>query len=325
MNPRYPPPMVNIVKHQTCIIGAGLTGLIIAHRLDHEGVVIIEKSRGVGGRMATRRSDKAKFDHGAQFYTLQPAIEPLHTHWMKNSLVSPWFDAKGISHYKCATGMTTLAKDLAQNLTVKFETRVARISKNGSGWLSTCDNGEEFEADRIVLTAPLPQSLELLRTSAIAYDQSLDKLIYAKAIVGLVEATVDNDRLAGAQGYRELEKGDVFSIANQKAKGLSATPAWTVTLKPEISEDLYEKSDLDLRAVILEEFKKIDPNFEPTIIQIKKWRYSHPLHRATALYYSPAPNFYLAGDAFGGGSLNGAARSANAVADHLSQSENANG
>ena len=131
--------------------------------------------------------------------------------------------------------------------------------------------------------------------------------------------------LLAPQGYRELENGDVFSIANQKAKGLSATPAWTVTLKPEMSEMLYERSDSELSTLILEELKKIDPEFEHTEIQIKKWRYSHPLHRATALYNTPAVNLYLAGDAFGGGSLNGAARSANAVSDLLLQSEHSRG
>ncbi len=48
---------------RTVIVGAGLTGLMLANRLGpmaHK-LTLIEKSRGVGGRMATRRSEAARF------------------------------------------------------------------------------------------------------------------------------------------------------------------------------------------------------------------------------------------------------------------------
>jgi predicted NAD/FAD-dependent oxidoreductase len=43
---------------KVAIIGAGLTGLTIAQELNtHLNVTIFEKSRGVGGRIATRRAN----------------------------------------------------------------------------------------------------------------------------------------------------------------------------------------------------------------------------------------------------------------------------
>ena len=49
------------------IIGAGLSGLTAAHDLkEHANVTLYEKSRGVGGRLATRRAEPFSFDHGAQ-------------------------------------------------------------------------------------------------------------------------------------------------------------------------------------------------------------------------------------------------------------------
>ena len=53
------------------VIGAGIAGLIAAGELKRAGlhVLVLDKGRGVGGRIATRRIGGATFDHGAQFIT----------------------------------------------------------------------------------------------------------------------------------------------------------------------------------------------------------------------------------------------------------------
>ena len=53
------------------VIGAGMAGLIAAAELQRAGrrVLVLDKGRGVGGRLASRRIGEASFDHGAQFIT----------------------------------------------------------------------------------------------------------------------------------------------------------------------------------------------------------------------------------------------------------------
>ena len=53
------------------VIGAGMAGLVAAAELQRAGrrALVIEKGRGVGGRLASRRIGEASFDHGAQFIT----------------------------------------------------------------------------------------------------------------------------------------------------------------------------------------------------------------------------------------------------------------
>lgn len=56
---------------QIAIVGAGTAGLAAAQRLRKPDLVItlFDKSRGLGGRMATRRIEDLQFDHGAQYFT----------------------------------------------------------------------------------------------------------------------------------------------------------------------------------------------------------------------------------------------------------------
>ncbi|NIR36133.1 MAG: FAD-dependent oxidoreductase, partial [Actinobacteria bacterium] len=52
---------------RTLVIGAGMAGLTAARLLTDRGadVLVVDKGRAVGGRMATRRVGDAAFDHGA--------------------------------------------------------------------------------------------------------------------------------------------------------------------------------------------------------------------------------------------------------------------
>ena len=55
------------------IVGAGMAGLSAARELEKRGrsVALLDKGRGVGGRMANRRFEGARFDTGAQFFSVR--------------------------------------------------------------------------------------------------------------------------------------------------------------------------------------------------------------------------------------------------------------
>ena len=57
------------------VIGAGIAGISCARTLAQAGhtVTVLEKSAGLGGRMATRSSAFGTFDHGAQYFTVRDA------------------------------------------------------------------------------------------------------------------------------------------------------------------------------------------------------------------------------------------------------------
>ena len=61
------------LKVDTCIVGSGIAGLLAANGLveKNQSVLVVDKGRGVGGRMSVRRFANGTFDHGAQFFTVK--------------------------------------------------------------------------------------------------------------------------------------------------------------------------------------------------------------------------------------------------------------
>lgn len=70
--------MTNVV-----VIGAGMSGIACARALQSAGihVRVIDKGRGIGGRVATRRAEVAgtpiSFDHGAQYLDQSEAAKEI--------------------------------------------------------------------------------------------------------------------------------------------------------------------------------------------------------------------------------------------------------
>jgi hypothetical protein len=74
------------------IIGAGMAGVSLAYTLkDHADIVLIEKSRGVSGRIAHRRAAQVGFDHGAAYMTIRdPQFADLMAPYISAGLLQNW-------------------------------------------------------------------------------------------------------------------------------------------------------------------------------------------------------------------------------------------
>ena len=76
------------------IIGAGLAGLSAANDLQRSGykVLVVDKGRGLGGRLAGRRIGNATFDHGAQFMTTRHSrfVEEVNR-WVDAGVAEQWY------------------------------------------------------------------------------------------------------------------------------------------------------------------------------------------------------------------------------------------
>ena len=307
--------------YSLAVIGAGLCGLTIAEKLkeDLPSRILIEKSKSVGGRMATRRDDTCVYDHGAQFYKqAQGRNFYWHDRWLRADKSIVWFKEEEISAIAGKNGMTTLAKDLAQDHQVLLNERVVKIESIENRVNLICSSGKVIHAERVIITCPIPQAIEILKNSMIPYPEDIEKINYVKALVGLFQI---EDRKNDLKNFTfQNFPGPIFSVSNNKSKGMGTEIGMTIVMSADFSEKYFDRTDFEIMDLIEEEFLPImNPSIKIKKRNLKKWRYSHALenHSEDFLPLTANENIILAGDAFGGGSLAGTIRSALAVERHL--------
>lgn len=326
------------LNYERFIVGAGMAGLAAARVFQSDGLnfAVFDKGRGVGGRLATRWSanemgERAFYDHGAQFFTVRDAaFQTQVDEWLARGLVKEWArgfaDASGRPQpdghprYCAVNGMNSLARDLAQGLTVMTNAQVTSISRHEVGWRVTMVSGESHTAASLILTPPVEQSLALLDAGATTLADetraALERISYDPCFALLVE--LDAPSRLPEPGAVQLRGEPLMWIGDNHRKGISPD-AFTVTLHagPEFTREHWDAP----HELIAQKLLHAASDWLRAPVkrwQVHRWRYSQPVvpHPEACLFTdTPAP-LVFAGDAFGAPRVEGAFLSGRAAA-HL--------
>jgi renalase len=312
------------------VVGAGISGLVAAAELRRAGlrVLVLDKGRGFGGRLASRRIGDAAFDHGAQFLTAEgPRFAALLEPLIRDGTLVPWkVSASGTSQplrWRGEPSMSAVAKRLALGLDVRLETSVSGLRRAGERWCVETATGGRFTADAVVLTPPLPQSLALLdeggfvlpaglrpQLEAVDYDRSI-------AVLAVLEGP---SQLPSDGGTVTPTEGPIAWIADNRTKGISRTPAVTIHATPGFSLEHWDDERVEAGRRLLD---AAAPWLGVGVreFQVHGWRFGRPRiwHPETCVRVSDTPPLILAGDAFGGPRAEDAANSGWAAAAMLLQ------
>jgi renalase len=298
------------------VIGAGMAGLRTATLRAAAGdrVIVVDKGRRHGGRMATRRVDDATFDTGALDVAAHgPAFRASCEAWAGAGHAAPAPDSP--ERWRGHPAMRSLPESLAAALTaagdaeVRLATTVTGLAVEGGRWTVTLREGEAATtvgADALVVTAPAPQALALLRAGvALASDATvalLETVTYAPSITALVRPVdraldggalrnVDRTQLAGTDLAR-VHRDDLVGTSAVVALTLQATEAFSLT---------FLDGDRDAAARELTSQASRLVGVELEVVHVHGWRYAQvtrgipmPALRDDT---SGAP-LVLAGDAF---------------------------
>ena len=104
------------------IIGAGMAGLACARRLADAGLapVVLDKGRGIGGRVATRRAGSLQFDHGAQYMNAHGSdFAAVLRNLGETGALAGWQDGTGQTHSVGVPGMSAIPKALGAGLDIR--------------------------------------------------------------------------------------------------------------------------------------------------------------------------------------------------------------
>ena len=304
------------------IIGAGISGLLAATELQRAGfgVRVVDKGRGFGGRMATRRMAGGRLDHGAQFFTVRDSrLQAYVDEWSQAGIIKEWFrhspedsNAEGYPRYCGINGMTDVPKHLANELEVVRSERITELSRDIDLWVATSESGALFTAHNLVISAPLPQAMTLLDTTGLNYagsdEDALRRIRYAKGLATL--AILDGPSALPESGYAKILESPLSWIADNRVKGISPdVSAITIHADAEFAEAHWDSPD-EVRGPLMLDAAK--PYLGSDVVEFKchRWGFTTPLNPwHEKQYTNSALKLTLAGDAFGGARVEGAALS----------------
>jgi predicted NAD/FAD-dependent oxidoreductase len=310
------------------IIGAGISGLLCATELRRAGlsVCVLDKGRGLGGRMATRRMAGGRLDHGAQYFTVrEPRFQKYVDSWLDAGVVREWFkhlpddtNPAGYPRYCGVHGMTDAPKHLARELDMHNSQQVTELSRDMDLWIVRTAADESFLGKHLVITAPLPQALNLLDTSGLRYAngdaKALRAVRYERGLATL--AILEGPSGLPKPGGSKIDSGILTWIADNQQKGISPeVSAVTLHANPEFAEEHWESDNAVRGALMLEAAK---PFFKSRVLEYNchRWGFTKPINPWPKPYYQNAGlRLTLAGDSFGGKRVEGAALSGIEAAD----------
>lgn len=307
----------------TLIVGAGLAGLLVARQLTRAGrsVQVLEKSRGYGGRLATKRVGAAAFDTGAQFITARdPRFIALNTAWREAGCLMPW--PEGPEHRLVGRPtMNTLGRTLAEGLDVVREAKVLAARPDADGWTLEIEQQPPRRARNLVLTAPAPQALAIIQAGGAelppALAAELGRLHYHPCLALLL--TLVGPSAVPPEGLAFEGDGPVRWIADNTRKGVApdVPAAVTVHLGRSFSATHYAATETTLLPLVLPVVS--DLLGSPIVhTALHRWKFSEPAvcHHEPCVW-RPELRLGFAGDAFGGPKVEGAALSALALAERM--------
>jgi predicted NAD/FAD-dependent oxidoreductase len=306
------------------VVGAGLSGLVASRQLaaEHE-VIVLDKGRSVGGRLATRRIGDATFDHGAQFFTVRgEAFRTQVDDWLDRGLARTWCHGfagreDGHARYSGTAGMNSLAKDLADGVDCRTAQLVFSCRPTEAGWEVVIDDGSVHEADALVLTCPMPQSWSLLVQAELGIPESLFRHQYHRTI-GLL-AVLDRPSAVPEPGgvqFDPADPGEPFGfIADNAMKGISSVPALTFHATQPWSLEHWDDDTATLESLLVERARPWLGDATIVEAQVKKWRFAGPIEPwPDACWVDDEHRVVLAGDLFDGPKVEGAYNSGMAAA-----------
>jgi hypothetical protein len=155
---------------KVAIIGAGMAGLAAARVLRDAGAVctVFDKSRGLGGRMATRRTGEFAFDHGAQYFTARgPRFRALVDEWRAAGHAANWHEEAIVG----APGMTAPARAMAAGLETVMGCEVKSLRRDAQGWSLHAEDATHEGFAAVVVATPAPQTIPLLESGGVSFHE----------------------------------------------------------------------------------------------------------------------------------------------------------
>ena len=323
----------NGVRHDVLVIGAGMAGAIAARTLLDQGhrVQLLDKARGAGGRMSTRRVDGLQFDHGAQYFTARDVrFRRWVAAWQARGVLARWqprlvrIDAEGsmasksepLDRFVAIPGQNALLKHVLSDLPVRFDVQISRIARESGIWRVFDATGVQLaQAPQLLLCVPAPQVAALL----VQHPAALNFAGSAAMQPCWAVMAAFQPALPLAFDGAFVNTGALSWIARDSSKpGRSrAMDCWVLHANAAWSAQHLEDSPEQVSAALLAEFARITKvTVVPAYASAHRWRYALGKRDddIDGHFYDADLQLGIAGDWCAGGRVEGAFLSGQSLA-----------
>jgi photolyase PhrII len=325
---------------KVAVIGAGISGCMAARTLADHGlpVTVFEKSRGAGGRMATRRTPHGDFDHGAQYFTVRDAnLQRYVASWVEQGLVQPWkgriavlqadeppqeasAKSQATERFVGVPGMNAICKHLIEDLQLNTEVTIASVQTVATGYQLLDEHGVAYGPfDRVIVTAPAKQSSAILNEYA-ELSAEIAKVRLQPCWAVLIALS---DKLSLDWNAAFVNDSPVSWIARNTTKPSHAPvagEALTVHASAEWSAAHVEDTPEQVLEVLMPAIQQHVPFTAADVlfVQTHRWRYAIPANPSSRRCLTNRDGTLLAGgDWAGGPRVEGAFLSGTAAAGRI--------
>lgn len=273
---------------EVCVVGAGFAGMRIAAALEAAGIsyLVLDKGRSPGGRAATRRIDRARVDHGIPWLTRTGGLsDELIDSLREAGIIDRLFVGGSVGDgWVGRDGINAVAKHLAAGLNVRYSNRVESIEPGDPNRLRVTDadgRGYELTVRHVVITAPVPQAIEMAPTLTDRLGGAVPGLIYEKAVIGL--ARLRHESVLPEAVIFEKPAPGIESVILESAKFPDRPASVSIRCDGETSDRLFDAPDDEAWAWMAEAVSTLPflAN-DPEESQVKRWRYSKPVRPVAA-------------------------------------------